>query len=154
MLRARLDAALKEAMKAKQPRRLSTIRLIVAAVRDREIAARGEGAGAVVGDQEIQAILQKMVKQRRESIAHYEEGGRLELAQQEQDEIGVIQEFLPEQIEGEALAKAVHDAIQEIGAKGVKDMGRTMALLRERYAGRVDSAAAATVAKRILIGAA
>ena len=103
MLRARLDTALKEAMKAKQPRRLSTIRLINAAVKDREIAARGEGHDGPISDDEIQAILQKMVKQRRESIAHYEEGGRLELAEQEQDEIGVIQEFLPEQLEGEAL---------------------------------------------------
>ena len=153
MLRARLDAALKEAMKAKQPRRLSTIRLIVAAVRDREIAARGEGVSEPVTDQEIQAILQKMVKQRRESIAHYEEGGRMELAAQEEDEINVIREFLPEQIEGEALAQAVRQVIDEVGAKGVKDMGRTMAVLRERYAGRVDAAAAAAVAKRILTGA-
>ena len=105
-------------------------------------------------DEDVQAILQKMVKQRRESIAHYEEGGRLELAAQEQEEIDIIREFLPEQIEGEVLEQVVREAIDMIDAKGVKDMGRTMALLKERYAGRVDTAAAAAVAKRILTGAA
>ena len=153
MLRARLDHALKEAMKAKQPRRLSTIRLINAAVKDREIAARGEGHDGPISDDEIQAILQKMVKQRRESIAHYEEGGRLELAEQEQDEIGVIQEFLPEQLEGEALKAVVREVIAEIGAGGVKDMGRTMAVLKERYGGQMEPAAAAAEAKRILTSA-
>lgn len=153
MLRSRLDAALKEALKAKQPRRLSTVRLIIAAIKDREIAARGEGGGDAVGDDEIQAILQKMIKQRRESIAHYEEGGRLELAAQEQEEIDVIREFLPEQIEGAELEAAVQSVIEEVEAKGVKDMGRTMAVLKERYAGRMDASAAASVAKRILLGA-
>lgn len=152
MLRSRLDAALKEAMKAKQTRRLSTVRLIIAAIKDREIAARGDGGGGPVSDEEIQGILQKMVKQRRESIAHYEEGGRLELAEQEQEEIDVIREFLPAQMEGDELEAAVRAVIEEVEAKGVKDMGRTMAVLKERYAGRMDPAAAATVAKRILLG--
>jgi uncharacterized protein YqeY len=153
MLRARLDAALKDAMKAKQSRRLSTIRLINAAVKDREIAARGEGHDTPIGDEEIQAILQKMIKQRRDSIAHYEEGGRLELAEQEEAEIDVIREFLPAQIEGDELKDAVREVIDEIEAGGVKDMGRTMAVLKERYAGRIDPAAAAAEAKRVLTGA-
>ena len=108
--------------------------------------------GYPITDADIQAILQKMVKQRRESIAHYEQGGRLELAEQEQEEIDVIREFLPEQIEGEELKGAVREVIEEIGAAGVKDMGRTMALLKERYTGRIDPAAAAAEAKRVLTG--
>ena len=152
MLRERLNEMLPTALKAREGRRVSTVRLILAAIKDRDIAARGEGNADGVGDDEILAILQKMVKQRRESIVHYQEGGRLELAEQEEEEIGIIQEFLPEPIGGEEMAAAVEAAVWEAGATGLKDMGRTMGLLKERYAGRMDFAEAAGQVKRLLGG--
>ncbi|MDP6345612.1 MAG: GatB/YqeY domain-containing protein [Alphaproteobacteria bacterium] len=152
MLRERLNEMLPTALKAREGRRVSTVRLILAAIKDRDIAARGEGNADGVGDDEILAILQKMVKQRRESIVHYQEGGRLELAEQEEEEIGIIQEFLPEPIGGEEMAAAVEAAVGEAGATGLKDMGRTMGLLKERYAGRMDFAEAAGQVKRLLGG--
>ena len=152
MLRSTLSETLKVAIKSKQPRRVSTLRLILAAIKDREIAARGESAGGTVNDDEILSILHKMIKQRRESIRHYEEGGRLELAAQEQEEIHIIKEFLPEQMSHEEVVDAAKAVIEEVEASGLKDMGRTMAALKGRFAGRMDVSDAAGVVKQLLAG--
>ena len=137
-MRERLAAALKDAMKAKQADRLSTLRLINAAIKDREIAMRGEGEGATVGDAEILAILGKMVKQRQESARAYEEGGRLELAEKEQGEIRVIEEFLPRQLSPEEVTAAIDAAVARLGATSIRDMGRVMAELKAHYTGQMD----------------
>ena len=152
MLRKRLREAQTAAMKAKDTRRVSTVRLINAAIKDRDIAARGEGDGTPVSDDEILTILQKMIKQRHDSIAHYEEGGRMLLVQQEQEEIEIIHEFLPAQISSQEIEAAINDVIAEIDAMGIKDMGRTMATIKDRYAGRMDFSQAAGVVKRLLVG--
>lgn len=150
MLRKRLSDALKAAMLGKEVRTVSTVRLILAALKDRDIAARPRGVTAGIGEDEILQMLQSMVKQRRESIALYEQGGRLELAQQEAEEITIIQRFLPAQLSEADLAAAVGEIIAEIGAAGLKDMGRTMAVLKERYAGRMDFTKASAVVKQQL----
>jgi uncharacterized protein YqeY len=152
MLRTRLKQALTTAMKAKESRRVSTVRLILAAIKDRDIAARGGDSTEGVSDDEILEILQKMVKQRQDSIAHYEQGGRLELAQQEQEEIDIINEFLPEQLTGEAMSAAIAEVLADTGASGVKDMGRVMATLKERYAGQMNFSEAAAIVKEQLVG--
>lgn len=152
MLRNRLSEALKEAMKAKDPRRVSTLRLILAAIKDRDIQARTDGLSAVVPDEEILAVLQKMIKQRRESIEHYEAGGRMELAQQEQDEIDIIQGYLPKQLNEAETEAAAREAIAAVGAAGIKDMGRVMACLKERHAGELDFGKAGPTVKRLLTG--
>ena len=150
MLRERLNADLKAAMKAKEPRAVATIRLILAALKDRDIAARTKGTGEGIDDSEILQMLQTMIKQRRESIGHYEAGGRLELAEQEEREIEIIEGFLPSQLGDDEIEAAVKATIDEIGATGIKDMGRTMAALRERYAGQMDFGKASGVAKSAL----
>ncbi len=147
MLRSRLTDALKVAMKARQRHTVSTLRLILAALKDRDIAARGKGTLEGIGEDEILTMLQSMVKQRRESIALYEQGGRLELAQQEADEIVVIESFLPAQLGDDEVAGAIAEVIAEIGAGTLKDMGRTMAALKERFAGRMDFAKASAIVK-------
>lgn len=150
-LRATLQAATKEAMKAKDSARLSTLRLITAAIKDREIAARtGDGEGTL-GDADLIAILSKMVKQRQESARAYEEGGRLELAQKEEDEIAVIQEFLPRQLDDAETAAAIDTAIADLGATGIRDMGRVMAELRTRHAGQMDFGAVGPMVKARLL---
>lgn len=138
MLRTRLNDALKAAMKAKEKRTIATIRLILAALKDRDIAARGKGNLEGIDEDGILAMLQSMIKQRRESIALYEKGGRLELARQETEEITVIEQFLPRQLGEDEMAEAVKTVIRDVDAKSLKDMGRTMAALKERYAGRMD----------------
>ena len=152
MLRNRLSEALKEAMKAKDARRVSTLRLILAAIKDRDIQARTAGVDAGVPDEEILAVLQKMVKQRRESIEHYEVGGRLELAQQEQEEIDIIQGYLPRQMSESETEAAAREAIETVGASGIKDMGRVMGRLKERHSGEMDFGKAGPVVKRLLTG--
>jgi uncharacterized protein YqeY len=137
-LRTRLNTALKEAMRAKDSDRLATLRLINAAIKDRDIALRGDGAEAGVSDSEIMSILGKMVKQRQESARAYEEGGRLELADKERAEITVIEEFLPKQMDEAAVARAVDAAIAEVGAESLRDMGKVMGQLKSKYAGRMD----------------
>ena len=137
-LRRRLNTALKAAMRAKDSERLATLRLINAAIKDRDIALRGDGAEQGVGDAEVLAILGKMVKQRQESAHAYEEGGRLELADKERAEIAVIEEFLPQQMDEGAITKAVDKAIAEVGAESLRDMGKVMSKLKTRYAGRMD----------------
>ncbi len=146
-LRDRLAEALKQAMKAREADRLSTLRLINAAIKDRDIAARGAGDedGASrpgVPDDEILAILGKMIRQRQESARAYEEGGRLELAEKELAEIRVIEDFLPRQLTVAEVEAAIEAAIGELGASTIRDMGRVMAHLKARHAGRMDFAAA------------
>jgi uncharacterized protein YqeY len=147
MLRERLNAELKTAMKEKNARKRATLRLILAALKDRDIAARSKGVTDGIDETEILSMLQTMVKQRQESIEHYEHGGRLELAEQEREEIAIIEQFLPEQLDPNAVEQAVRDVIEELGASSIKDMGRTMAALRERYAGQMDFAKASAIVK-------
>lgn len=146
-LRDRLQAALKEAMKAKAADRLSTLRLINAAIKDRDIASRGEGGPEMVSDAEITAIMGKMVKQRQESARAYEEGGRLELAEKELAEIGVIQEYLPRQMTEAEVAAAVEAAVAETGAASIRDVGKVMAVLKAKYAGQMDFGAVGALVK-------
>ncbi len=147
MLRQRLSEALKAAMKGQDRRAVSTLRLILAALKDRDIAARGKGVEDGISDDDILAMLQTMVKQRRESIEHYEHGGRLELAEQEREEIRIIEDFLPHQMTEEEIAAAVASVIEETAAAGLKDMGKAMAALKARYAGQMDFGKASAVAK-------
>ena len=130
MMREQLKTAMKDAMRAKDTRALGTVRLILAALKDRDIAAREKGNLDGISDQEVLAMMQTMVKQRQESIKLYEQGGRCELAEQEQEEINVIRSFLPTQIEGPELETTITTTIKEIGASDLKDMGRTMAMLK------------------------
>jgi uncharacterized protein len=148
-MRQRINDAVKTAMKSGEKARLSTLRLITAAIKDRELGIGG-AAPTEVGDPEIVVILQKMVKQRRESIATYEKAGRQDLADQEKAEIAVIEEYLPKQM-GEAEAKAAVAAlIKELGAAGPKDMGKVMGALKERFAGTMDFGKASGVVKELL----
>ncbi len=149
-MRDRLRDMLTASLKAGDRRRVATVRLILAAIKDRDIAIRSDEPVDGVSDDEIIVILQKMVKQRRESISLYQEGGRLELAVQEEEEISIIQEFLPQQLRQEEIADAVDKAMSEVGASGLKDMGCVMGLLKERYGGRMDFAKAAGQVKNRL----
>lgn len=138
-LKTRIQNATKEAMKAREAAKVSTLRLIQAAIKDREIGLRGEkGADATLDEADILAILAKMVSQRRESARAYEEGGRLELAAQEENEIALIQSFLPRQLDEDEVAQAISTTIADLGATGLRDMGRVMAELRARHAGQMD----------------
>lgn len=150
-MRERVGSALKDAMRAKEADRLSTLRLINAAIKDKDIALRGEGGGEQgVGDAEVLAILGRMVKQRQESARAYEEGGRLELAEKELNEIKVIEEFLPRQLSAEEVAAAIDAAVAETGASSIRDMGKVMAALKARYTGQMDfGAAGASVKDRL-----
>lgn len=137
-LRGRIAEALKAALKEREADRLSTLRLINAAIKDRDIALRGEGRDEPSGDTEIMQILSKMVKQRQESARAYEEGGRLELAEQELGEIKVIEEFLPRQLSEAEQSAAVEAAIASVGATSIRDMGRVMGELKAKFTGRMD----------------
>ena len=152
MLRPALNDALKNAMKAKDQRALSTVRLILAALKDRDIAARGTGSSDPIPDSAILEMLQKMVKQRRESAAMYRQGGREELAAAEEGEIAVIERFLPQQMDEAAVAAAVREAVAAAGATSVKDMGGVMAALKAKYAGQMDFAKASAAVKKALAG--
>lgn len=150
-LRAKLQTATKEAMKAKDSARLSTLRLIGAAIKDREIALRGGDGDGELTETDLIAILSRMVKQRQESAKAYEEGGRLELAEKEEDEIKIIQEYLPRQLTEAETANAVDQVIDDLGASGIRDMGRVMAALKERYAGQMDFGAVGPLVKARLL---
>ncbi len=151
MLRQRLTDELKAAMKARDPRKVSTLRLILAALKDRDIAARGNGRADGIGEEEIHELFAKMIRQRRESIKLYEQGGRVDLAEQEREEIGVIEGFMPRQLNGAEIEEAVALVIAEVGAAGLKDMGRTMAALKAGYAGRMDFGKASALVKKTLV---
>jgi uncharacterized protein len=150
MLREAITERMKTALRAKDTRTLSTVRLIMAGLKDRDIAARSDGNKAEIPESEIQRMLQGMVKQRRESIELYQKGNRPELAQQESEEIAVIESFLPQQMDEAGIEAAAEAAIAESGAAGIKDMGKVMAALRERHAGVIDLAKAGAVVKRLL----
>ncbi|MDQ0454558.1 GatB/YqeY domain-containing protein [Rhizobium paknamense] len=149
MLRETLTAALKEAMKAKDSRRLSTIRLMQSAIKDRDIANRGEGK-AEASDDDILQLFAKLVKQRDESAKIYEENARPELAAQEREEAAIIKGFMPEQMSDEKVREAIAAIIADINAEGVRDMGKVMAALKERYAGQMDFAKASGTVKELL----
>ena len=137
-MRDQINAAVKEAMREKRADELSTLRLVNAAIKDRDIDARGQGNPDGVSDAEIMAVLAKMIKQRQESATTYEEAGRLELAEKERAEIKVIERFLPRQMDDEEVRNAVEAVIAETGAESIRDMGRVMGALKERYAGQMD----------------
>ena len=149
MLRERFTTEMKEAMKAGEKGRLGAIRLIQAALKDKDIEARGAGKEPL-SDEEILALLQKMVKQRQESITMYEQGGRAELAQQERDEVTVISSYLPQQMDEAETKAAIEAAIAETGAASMKDMGKVVGSLRAKYAGRMDFAKASGLVKDTL----
>lgn len=152
-LRERIQADIKEAMKAKEAARLSTLRLISAAIKDREIAARSErGEDSALTQDDVIALMSKMVKQRQESARAYEEGGRLELAEREEAEIKIIQSYLPRQLTEDEVAAAVEKVIKDLGASSIRDMGRVMADLRAHYAGRMDFGAVGPLIKARLMG--
>jgi len=147
-MRARINDAVKQAMKSGDKGRLATLRLVTAAIKDRDLA---QAAGAEpVGEAEIVAVLQKMLKQRRESIDVFRKNGRDELAAVEEAEVAVIEEFLPRQMDEAETRAAVTALIAEIGAAGLKDMGRTMTALKERHAGTMDFAKASAIVKDLL----
>lgn len=149
MIRETLSTAQKDAMKAKDAARLSTVRLILAAIKDKDIANRGLGKEAA-SDDEILQLLAKMVKQREESVKIYIDGGRPELADKEREEIAVIQGFMPEQLSEEKVREICAAVVAELGAQGLKDMGKCVAALRERYAGQMDFAKASAILKDLL----
>jgi uncharacterized protein YqeY len=154
-MRDELTAAMKAAMRAQEKARLGTIRLILAAIKDRDLAILNKTGDASaemcrISDAEIAQLLATMSKQRRESIRIYEEAGRLELAEREANEITVISEFLPRQLDDGETQDAIRNVMTEIGASSIKDMGRVMALLRERYRGQMDFAKASALVKELL----
>ena len=149
-LREQINDSLKEAMKAKDQKRVSTLRLVNAALKDRDIAARTETSRELLGDDEILSLLAKMIKQREDSIAAYEAGKRPELAAAERAEIGVIREFMPKQMGAEESKAAIDKVIADVGASSIKDMGKVMATLKERFAGQMDFARASGQVKAAL----
>ena len=149
MLRDDINNALKDAMKARDERRVSTLRLINSSLKNADIEARGQNKGPL-GDDELLALLAKMIKQRQESIELYEKGGRAELAQQERDEIAIIAAYLPKQMSDAEVQAAVTQAIAESGATSMKDMGKVIAALRGRYAGRMDFGKVSPLVKELL----
>jgi uncharacterized protein YqeY len=150
MLRDDLTQALKEAMKARDQRAVSTVRMILAGLKDRDIEARGKGNATGIADGEIAEMLQKMIRQREESRDIYAKAGRADLAQQEGEEIVVINRYLPKQIDDAEMGGLIDSAIAESGAAGIKDMGKVMALLKERYSGRMAFAKAGALVKQKL----
>jgi uncharacterized protein len=149
MIRETLSSAQKDAMRAKETARLSTIRLILAAIKDKDIANRGLGKEQA-SDDEILQLLAKMIKQREESVKIYMDGGRPELADKEREEIAVIQAYMPEQLSDDEVREICAAVVAELGAQGLKDMGKCVAALRERYAGQMDFAKASAILKDLL----
>jgi uncharacterized protein YqeY len=149
MMRERFTETLKDAIRAKDTRRMSTLRLIQAAIKDRDIANRGAGKDPV-SDDDILQILTKMIKQREESATIYEDNARLELAQQERDEIVIIRQFLPKQLPEEEVRQLCASVINETGAAGLRDMGKCMNVLKERYPGQMDFSKACGMVKGLL----
>jgi len=150
MLRERLTESLKSAMKAKDARRSATVRLILAALKDRDIAARGSGDSEGLGEDEILYMMQTMIRQRRESIEMYKKGQRDDLVEQEEGEIRVIEEFLPKQMSEDEVSAASREIIAELDAHSIKDMGQVMGELKSRYAGKMDFGKASQVVKGLL----
>jgi uncharacterized protein len=151
MLRDDINTALKTAMKAGDARRVSTLRLVNAAFKNADIEARGHGKGPL-GEDEMLVLLQKMIKQRHESVELYDKGGRAELAQQERDEIAIISGYLPKQMSEDEVKAAITAAIADTGAAGMKDMGKVIAALKGKFAGKMDFAKASALVKGMLTG--
>jgi uncharacterized protein len=151
MLRDDINSALKEAMKAGDARRVSTLRLVNAALKNADIEARGQGKGPL-GDDEMLGLLQKMIKQRHESVELYDKGGRAELAQQERDEIAIISAYLPKQMSEDEVKAAISDAFKDTGAAGMKDMGKVIGALKAKFAGKMDFAKVSGLVKAMLTG--
>jgi uncharacterized protein len=151
-LRAQLNDAMKEAMKAKDAKRLATVRLMLAALKDRDIAARSETSRDLLGDDEILTLLAKMIKQREESATAFDAGNRPELAAGEREEITIIRGFMPKQMDDAEAGAAIKTVIAELGATSIKDMGKVMAALKERYAGQMDFSKASAATKAALSG--
>ncbi|MEQ8380356.1 GatB/YqeY domain-containing protein [Parvibaculum sp.] len=149
-LRESIKQGLTEATKAQDKRRMATLRLIQAALKDRDIAGRTDGRDAGVSDAEILDVLSKMVKQRRESIGIYESAGRMELAEREKEEVEIIESYMPKQLSDAETAAAVEAVISETGAASIKDMGRVMSELKKRHAGQMDFAKAGALVKEKL----
>jgi uncharacterized protein YqeY len=149
-LRQTLTDAMKDAMKAKDAKRLATVRMMLAALKDRDIAARSEDNRDLVPDDDILTLLAKMVKQREESAAVYVQGGRPELAQNEQDEIAIIRSFMPKQMDEAEAKTAIAAVIAELGATSIKDMGKVMGALKERFSGQMDFGRASAAIKEAL----
>jgi uncharacterized protein YqeY len=152
MLREKLNEALKEAMRGRDMAAVGTIRLILAKLKEVDIAARTEANREGVADDKILSMMQGMIKQRNESITLYEKGNRADLADKEKAEIGVIERFLPQQMDEAAVEAAVKEAVASSGAKSIKDMGGVMAALKAKYAGQMDFAKASAVVKKTLAG--
>jgi uncharacterized protein len=153
MIRQSLTDAVKEAMKARDQRATSTLRMVQAKLKDKDIEARGNGNPDGIDDSAVLSVLQGMIKQRRESIELYKQGNRPDLVDQEAAEIAVIERFLPQQMDEAATRAAIKAVIGEIGATGIKDMGRTMAALKERHAGEMDFQKASALVKEALTAA-
>jgi uncharacterized protein YqeY len=151
VLRDDINNALKEAMKAKDERAVSTLRMINSTLKNADIEARGTGKPAL-GDAEILSVLQKMIKQRQESVELYKKGGRADLVRQEEEEIALIQRYLPKQMSEPEMKSAIEAAIKETGAAGMKDMGKVIGVLRGKYAGQMDMARASAMVKTQLAG--
>ena len=151
MLRDDINNALKTAMKAQDQRKVSTLRMVNSTIKNADIEARGAGKGPL-GDDELNAVMAKMIKQRQESVELYDKGGRADLAGQERDEIAIIASFMPQQMSEDEIKAAVAEAVKETGAAGMKDMGRVMAALKQRYTGKMDFAKAGGLVKGQLGG--
>jgi len=150
MLRDQFTDALKQAMRDKDQLAVSTVRLILARLKERDIEARPKGNTEGIADPDIQSMMQQMIKQRRESIELYDKGGRPELAEKERGEIAIIERFLPKAMSDAEAEAAIKATIAAVGAASVKDMGKVMAALKEKYAGQLDSAKASQVVKKLL----
>lgn len=146
-LRTRINDSTKTAMKEKAKLRVSTLRLVAAAIKDRDIAARAEDRCEGIDDSEILSLLAKMVKQRQESEKTYEDNGRPELAEREREEIEIIREFMPQPLTEDEMKSVIAQIVEESGATGLKDMGKIMGQLKSAYAGRVDMGKAGAVVK-------
>ena len=149
MLRDDINNAVKDAMRAKDERKLSTLRMVNSTIKNADIEARGQGKPPL-SDADLLGVLQKMIKQRQEAVELYDKGGRAELAAQEREEIAIITSFMPQQMDEAETQAAIAEVVNEVGAAGMKDMGRVMAALKERYAGRMDFANASGVVKGML----
>jgi uncharacterized protein YqeY len=149
-MRDKINSAMKQAMRDKEVLRLSTLRLVMAAIKDRDIAARVDGVDNSVSDDEILSILAKMIKQRKDSAAAYDNAGRTELAAQEKSEIEIITDFLPKQLSDNEIEDVVKKVINDSGASGIRDMGKVMGLLKSTYAGQMDFGKAGGVVKTLL----
>ena len=150
MLRTQFTEKLKAAMHAKDETAVSTLRLIIAALKDRDIAARSKGNKDGIGDDDIMSMLQSMIKQRQESIKMYERGGRQELMDREAAEMRIIEEFLPKQLDEDEMKAVIDGVMSDVGAEGIKDMGKVMGVLKDKYAGQMDFAKASGLVKEKL----